>query len=91
MEVPLEMRVDAAKHVSRFLHPVLSAAQAQVDVDVQVDGQLDLPTSAILANPTLLASLTELAMLMVEQGTLEESPLRPARLPVGMTDNVIDD
>jgi hypothetical protein len=69
--IPLEMRVEAAKHVSRFCYPVLSATQ----VTGADDGPVSVATldvSAILANPELAKAAQDLALMMVEQEAAQD-------------------
>ena len=56
IEASLEVRVDAAKHVSKFLHPTLSAQAVQAQVDVETTTVPALPIDQIMRNPALTMS-----------------------------------
>jgi hypothetical protein len=74
--IPLDMRVEAAKHVSRFCYPVLSATQVTGAGDGPVAvAQLDV--TAILQNPELAKAAQDLALMMVEQERLENGLPEP--------------
>jgi hypothetical protein len=80
--IPLEMRIDCAKHVSRFLYPVLSATQ----VTGADDGPVNIATldmAKLLANPAMLEMVQKLALAMAEQ-ELDQQPT--PKLPPGPVD-----
>ena len=76
VDIPLDMRIDCAKHVSRFLFPTLSAAAVQAEVAVDMDAQVALPIDAILARPALADALGDLALL-VSQQSIDDTKLLP--------------
>jgi len=65
--VTTEMRLDAAKSVAPYVAPRLTAAQV-TGVDEGPIQTQQVPTEAILQNPALADSLSELALIMAEQG-----------------------
>jgi hypothetical protein len=68
VSIPLEMRVDAAKWVSRFCYPTLSATQVTgADEGPVRTSSFKLDVGAILANPKLADAAQDLAMYIVEQ------------------------
>ncbi len=71
---PLEMRVDLAKYVSRFLHPTLTATQ----VTGADDGPLAVATldmTRILADPALVLQAQNLSLAMTDADR-EPAPAR---------------
>lgn len=76
ISVSLELRLDAAKHVSRFCYPVLSAT-AVTGKDGGPVAVAALDVAAILANPLLADAAQQLALMVVEQEILEEGRAEP--------------
>ena len=63
--VSLEMRVDLAKYVSRFIHPTLTATQVTGKDDGPIE-MASLNISAILSDPALVEQAQNIALAMVE-------------------------
>lgn len=78
--IPLEVRIDAAKYVSRFCYPVLSATQVTGadEGPVQVVGA-DM-TALIMGDPAMVDAAQRLALLMARPDTLP-APAAPADEP----------
>jgi hypothetical protein len=64
--VPREMRIDAAKAVAPYVHPKLLAQQLTGVNDGPV--QFELPTGEILKNAKLTEALSDLALMVAENG-----------------------
>lgn len=86
IEASLELRCDLAKHVSKFLHPTLSAQAVQAQVDVEATTNAVLPIDQIMNRPALAEALGELALLCATQG-LDDTKF----LPGPEADRVIGD
>jgi len=88
VSVPLEMRADLAKYISRFRYPTLSATQ----VTGANEGPVGLATfdlNVLLADPKAAEVLLQAAMLMAEQGAASieaESVPKPKLLEADFPD-----
>jgi hypothetical protein len=87
VQITPEMRIDAAKHVSRFMYPTLSAQAVRADIAVEVDAQVQaaalLPTAELLKNPKFAEVLGEICLISARQGS-NDAPR--AALPPGAID-----
>jgi len=80
--VPLELRCDLAKYVSRFLHPVLSATQTQISgPDEGPIAVAELDMNKLLQDPSSVELMQTLALRMAGYG----EPALPKQLPAGDT------
>ena len=79
--VPLELRCDLAKYVSRFLHPVLSATQTQISGPDE--GPIELARASselerVMATPGGVEIIQRAALLLAGQDALPTPTPTPA-------------
>lgn len=64
--IPLEMRIDAAKYVSRFCYPVLSATTIQGNDEGPVQVVTADMTALIMGDPAAVEAAQKLALMMAK-------------------------